>query len=978
MIKHSSMLLVYLLVQMGSFAQTLSYKHFTVTSNLPSNICYKVIQDEKNYIWIATEKGIVIYNGYDFKPLPIKNKLLNLDIWGLFTDIDNRVWLKSKERRNIFYYRNTIYEIDPSYQIIPGYATHMLIFKKNADDFSIYKLNTAHKLERISIPSTLKEIIIHAEENRQLVQYVNDEKQITLLLSTGKFVTYSHQTKKLEVESKYDSTNYLGHSSVFNSYHKKSFYFSADDSFYVLEGNRIKAVSSKVKGVQNIIGCTANNFFCVQNDQLKIYDKHFKGVDFCFPQFESSISQIYEDKEQNLWIVTIGNGIYFISNQALKNKVYQKAPGLLDNNILSIDLINNKLLVGYYSQSKVQEISDNKISSIEKGNGIVNHIIGLKNGDMLVSDTYVSNDLIKIVGNKINIKPIALKKGLHKLNLSVKSAMKVSDTSIFIGSLNKLLLLRKSNRILYVDSICCTASTIYSIFRFRNSILIGTSDGLYLFENNKVRYLGQSIASLKSNIRSIVVDKQDRIWIASDLENVTCYDAHFNKIRVYQEFDGLITDLYIDTFSNSILASSSNGLYKVNVDKLEEFERYSISDGLPSNEVNSTRADQNYLYVATSNGLAKILKARNNSKYEFRLLVEKLSVNSKDRNMDSPLQLKYNKDHIRIELAALSYQSFGQITYYYRLQTKGKDATWYNGRQRNFEFFNLESGDYIFEAYARDVNGIKSNEIQIRFAIIPPFWRTTWFYFLASALFVALIISVFYYRFKQSKEREIKDITIQRRFAELRLNALQSQLNSHFIYNSLNAIQGFILQKDEITASEYMNKFAKLIRLFLESSRSKAIPIEKEIELISIYTLLEKLRFGNKFDVHISAEELLDKRSYFPTNLLQPYVENAINHGLIHKKEGGNLYITFSDTKDAIHCKIEDDGIGRQASKEMQKNKKRKSYGMEIIQDKIANIENLLGHKIEIEIIDKYPPEYTTPGTIVTIHINKSYDLYNY
>ncbi len=83
------MLLLYLLVQMGSFAQTLSYKHFTVTSNLPSNICYKVIQDEKNYIWIATEKGIVIYNGYDFKPLPIKNKLLNLDIWGLFTDIDN-------------------------------------------------------------------------------------------------------------------------------------------------------------------------------------------------------------------------------------------------------------------------------------------------------------------------------------------------------------------------------------------------------------------------------------------------------------------------------------------------------------------------------------------------------------------------------------------------------------------------------------------------------------------------------------------------------------------------------------------------------------------------------------------------------------------------------------------------------------------------------------------------------------------------
>lgn len=978
MIKNSSVLLLLFTIYTGSFAQTLSYKHFTVTSKLPSNICYKVIQDEKNFIWIATEKGIVIYNGYEFKPLPIKNKLLNLDIWGLFKDIENRVWLKSKERRNLFYSKNTIYEIDSSYQIIYGYGTNTLILKKDAADYAIYILNTAQKLERFSIPLKLKEIIIGAEENRRLVQYENDAKQITLLLSSGEYVRYSHQTKQLEIESKYNNVSYLGHSSVFNNSEKSNCYFSADDSFYVLKEKSIKALSRKVKGINSIVGCTENNFFCIQNGELKILDKNFNVVDFCFPHFESPISQIYEDKEQNLWIVTIGNGIYFISKQSLKNIVFQKEHGLLDNNILSIDLIKNKLLVGFYSQSKVQEISDNKISSIEKGDGIANHIVCLENGDMLVSDNYASSDLMQVVGNKINISPIAVKKGIFRLNLAVKSAIKVSDTSILIGSLNKLLLLRKYNRVLYVDSICCTSSTIYAICRFRNAILIGTSDGLYLFEKNKVRYLGLSIASLKSNIRSIVVDKQDRIWIASDLENLSCYDANFKKLRVYHEFDGLITALSLDTFSNSILAASSNGLYRVNVNKLNNFEHYSISDGLPSNEVNSARADQNHLYIATSNGLAKIIKVRNHIKYEFKLLVEKLSINNKDRKIDSPLNLKYNKDHIRIELAALSYQSFGQIIYYYRLKTKSKDATWYSGQQRSFEFFNLESGAYEFEAYALDVNGIKSNEVKIPFKIVPPFWRTTVFYFLVTVIFLTFIFSIFYYRFKQSNERKIKDITVQRRFAELRLNALQSQLNSHFIYNSLNAIQGIILQKDEITASEYMNKFAKLIRLFLESSRNKEVPIEKEIELITIYTSLEKLRFGNKFEVHISTENLSDKRSNFPTNLIQPYVENAINHGLIHKNGTSNLHIAFSDTEHVIHCKIEDDGIGRLASNEMQKNKKRKSYGMEIIQDKIANIESLMGRHIEIEIIDKYPPEFPTNGTIVNLHIKKSNDLYNY
>nr|MBP6456441.1 histidine kinase [Chitinophagaceae bacterium] len=175
----------------------------------------------------------------------------------------------------------------------------------------------------------------------------------------------------------------------------------------------------------------------------------------------------------------------------------------------------------------------------------------------------------------------------------------------------------------------------------------------------------------------------------------------------------------------------------------------------------------------------------------------------------------------------------------------------------------------------------------------------------------------------------------------------------------------------KITASEYMSKFARMIRLFLESSRNKLSPLQKEIELISIYSSLEKLRFDDKFDVIINTNDLIEKNILFPTNLLQPFIENAIIHGLVHKTTKGRLDIYFSDKNDEIYCKIEDDGIGRKKSNEMNNNKQRKSLGMEIIQDKIINIENLHDMKIKIEIIDKNLITHSSEGTIINLYYKK-------
>ena len=231
---------------------------------------------------------------------------------------------------------------------------------------------------------------------------------------------------------------------------------------------------------------------------------------------------------------------------------------------------------------------------------------------------------------------------------------------------------------------------------------------------------------------------------------------------------------------------------------------------------------------------------------------------------------------------------------------------------------------------------------------------------------------LFYRRFQRKREKEIRELEFKRERAELTLTALQSQLNSHFIFNSLNAIQNFIFNHDEVTASEYMSKFARLIRLYLESSRTKLGSIQTELELLKIYTDLERLRFDNKFEVRIESDKVTNLQTQFPTNMIQPFVENAILHGLLHQPDKGQLIIRFEETASAILCTVDDNGVGREKSLEINNKKKRTSLGMQIIQDKVITIDHLLANKMKIEFTDYSMEKDQRTGTCVKLIYTKT------
>jgi LytS/YehU family sensor histidine kinase len=205
---------------------------------------------------------------------------------------------------------------------------------------------------------------------------------------------------------------------------------------------------------------------------------------------------------------------------------------------------------------------------------------------------------------------------------------------------------------------------------------------------------------------------------------------------------------------------------------------------------------------------------------------------------------------------------------------------------------------------------------------------------------------------------------------QVTLSALRAQMNPHFIFNSLNSIQHLISKNDRVNALKYLTKFSTLLREILESSLSVNVSISKEIELLKIYLQLEAFRFDNSFQYSIDIDDTLDVHNVeLPIMLLQPYVENAIAHGLLPKQEGEKrLSIRFLNDDGYVRCTIKDTGIGRKAAMERKKALKidRPSRGLELTKKRLALINKNVNAEELVEIID------SDQGTTIEIRIPKN------
>jgi tetratricopeptide (TPR) repeat protein len=232
-------------------------------------------------------------------------------------------------------------------------------------------------------------------------------------------------------------------------------------------------------------------------------------------------------------------------------------------------------------------------------------------------------------------------------------------------------------------------------------------------------------------------------------------------------------------------------------------------------------------------------------------------------------------------------------------------------------------------------------------------------------------------RRNEKLQSERTQAALQHKTAELEMQALRAQMNPHFIFNSLNSINQFILENDKAQASEYLTKFSRLVRLILQNSQADLILLESELEALQLYLELEALRFNHHFDFIIKVDDDVDVSILkVPPLIIQPYAENAIWHGLMHKKEKGFLEIDLSQKEDVLYCRTIDDGIGRQKAAEL-KNKftsTHRSMGMRITADRIELLQHQKLMDTSVQITDLVLPDGRAGGTEVVLKIPVLYN----
>jgi putative methionine-R-sulfoxide reductase with GAF domain len=225
----------------------------------------------------------------------------------------------------------------------------------------------------------------------------------------------------------------------------------------------------------------------------------------------------------------------------------------------------------------------------------------------------------------------------------------------------------------------------------------------------------------------------------------------------------------------------------------------------------------------------------------------------------------------------------------------------------------------------------------------------------------------------EKREAERVLITTKQKMADVEMQALRAQMNPHFIFNCLNSINRYIVKSDQATASLYLTRFAKLIRLILDNSNSKNITLSNELEALKLYIEMEALRFDKKFNYRITVDENISTDSLeLPPLIIQPYVENAIWHGLLHKEAGGNLLIHISMLNETmLVCEIEDNGVGRAKAKEMKSKSatSRKSLGMKLTEDRLLLLNKHAELNASIDIIDIVQDNGEAGGTKVILKI---------
>ena len=487
-------------------------------------------------------------------------------------------------------------------------------------------------------------------------------------------------------------------------------------------------------------------------------------------------------------------------------------------------------------------------------------------------------------------------------------------------------------------------------------------------------------------VTSFVEDQEGRMWIGGHHALLTYAEVAHPEKGVIQKYDLMTSHkithlLYFNLDAKGMIwGLGKNNLIQINPNTVE-IVKHSLHYGVTEENRYSFKilADgrfiiggQNKIWVADPKNLLPNPEKPKPYLTKVSVLQEPLETDT-PAHILSKMELEYYENFFSFDFSSIGFTRGKENKFRYRL--KGFDDKWAETSDRRFaNFTNVPSGDYLFELQAANNEGIW-NEEKLNFAvhIATPWWKTIWFWVLAILLALTLGYLLYRWRIGEVRREERLHSDYERELANMEMSALRAQMNPHFIFNSLNSIEYYIISNEPEKASDYLNRFSRLIRLILQNSKNTIVPLKDDLEALKLYIEIESMRFDNLFDYEVKIEEGMNlEKIEIPPMLLQPYVENSIWHGLLQKKGGkGKIDLILRRDNGSLICLIEDNGIGREAAEGLKSKSatKRKSFGMKITNDRLETLNQLANTQASVQIFDLKNNKGEPKGTRVELVI---------
>lgn len=961
------------------YSQTPVINNITENDGLPDYEIYDILEDHNGYIWLAANKGLYRYNGKQFVNYTHPNKR-GLSVFGL-QEVDNKIWCNNISGQFFYFINGKLNFFIDLNNYINGRLSDFKVTKTHLwalTEKGILKVELkTKKIELIKDQSQLSTMFFspfflnntfYFGHNNNLKKLVNNQFRVIpfpIVLKTIKSITpfISKNRNLITVQS--DKT-YL-------------FEFLKNNTFKTIEIPE-KLQNAFIHNIQyfnnNYWISTNKGLFITKIENNRIYIINHL-LDFL------TISKIIIDKNQNVWASSIQNGLYVIPNTS----IYKYSFTDIKNNITSITPIDNNLLAFGTSDGKIGYL--NPMGNINftfslPHSAKIHKIAYHQNSHSLIISQDLHGYVLHLPTNKLYLidilyvsKDFAFNDKNEILMCTYNSGMKISIPLLNQKATSKEIIFKQpqlqTNKLPY-NKIVLRNKRAYTCAFFNNKDFFGYVDNLFVSSNETIKYNSKPIFATD-------IDHTTNYLWASTFENGILKIKDNKIISNLNNSNGLLSN-YVNKLisdNSNLWISTDKGLQFLNT-KENSFSNLFKSDGIDTYTISEMNSSNKFLYLLSSKELlildkSKIFKKRKQPK----VFIDGIYCNNKKYDYKIKKQFKPDENTLKISFHTTGYEHQSYTQFQYRINSDKDNWTSISNNENSLTLTKLNHGEYEIDIRIKYNNNQYSSIEKINIEIRPYFWNTWWFYLILLLTLSCLIyFSVKFYINKKERiqQKEIENAYAKQELITSQLENLRSQMNPHFIFNALNSIQEFIILNDKNTASEYLVKFSRLIRLYLEHSRIELVNLEQEILALGIYLELEKVRFEDKLDYSIEINETADKQNcYLPSLFVQPYVENALKHGLLHKKDNRILKVKFYADPNQLIVKIIDNGIGITASEELKKlrNPSHQSFANSANAKRVELINKSRIEKIEVKI-KEILENNEVKGTEVTILIPQKYN----